>query len=331
MKTSGIPVAVGVALTTASILSSCMQVGPTRKPDTLGQVVTPSDPAARPSKVAVPPVASRTLVPPASLEAGQKIARQGAGNGVAACSSCHGAQGEGNPASGFPRIAGQSTYYLSRQMVAFTNGSRSSPIMTPIAKALDEQQIRDVSAYFASAAPPAVAASSAGSARPSAAVRKRGEILASVGDQSQRLQACANCHGPGGVGEAPTFPYLAGQHANYLKFAMAEWKNGNRKTDSSAHMPLIAKTLNDQDIAAVAAFYSAQPAPPPAGRNMNVPAGSAARPVVGAKSGAAGPQSARDDAPARGAGVGSGTSTNGGSQGPGGGGAASSNHASGNR
>jgi cytochrome c553 len=192
--------------------------------------------------------------------------------------------------------------------------------MTPIAKAMTPQQMRDVSAWYASLGPPAAAAR-APAAKPAAPLMKRGMALAAIGDEAKQVQACANCHGPGGAGEAPTYPALAGQHAGYLTAAMAEWKTGARKTDPSGLMPAIAKKLDERDVAALAAYYAAQPPQAPAKR-VNVAAGSAARPVAAAPTGGSGPPSgARAPAP-QGVGSEQGAPLTGGSQGPGGGGGA---------
>ncbi|HEX8603149.1 MAG TPA: c-type cytochrome [Pseudoduganella sp.] len=261
-----------------------------------------------------------TAFPGGSAKSGQQIAASGGANGVTACVTCHGAQGEGNPAANFPRIGGQSAYYLNKQMLAFANGTRENPIMTPIAKAMSDQQKRDTSAYYESLAAPAAAAAAAGAApaKPTAAQLERGRVLAMVGDEAKQVQSCANCHGPGGRGEAPTYPYLAGQHAGYFTAAMGEWKGGQRRTDNSGQMPSIAKRLSDDDVAALAAFYGAQPVPKPVGLAVNTPAGSAARPALAAARGAGGPKGA----PTMPAGVGSeqGSPLTGGGQGPGGGG-----------
>ena len=242
------------------------------QPDAEKIVVAPPTPPPAPPPSPVTPIPPE---PPASADAGRQIATSGGGDGVTACMGCHGPQGEGNPAAGFPRIAGQPAYYLARQMTAFAGDARVNPVMSPIARAMTAQQIRDVSAYYALAEAPAAAASRAPA--------ERGRVLAVVGDESRRLQACANCHGPAGAGEAPAMPYLAGQHAGYLVAAMAEWKSGVRKTDGSGQMPAIARQLSDQDVAALASFFSAQPPPRPAGSMVNIAAGSAARPVVDAK------------------------------------------------
>jgi len=125
------------------------------------------------------------------VQGGQQLATNGTPNGVTACVGCHGAQGEGNAAGGFPRIAGQSAAYLGKQLGAYANGARVNPIMQPIAKAMNAVQIRDVSAYFASLgdAPTAVpaaapAAADAGAAKPAAGGLDRGRTLSAIGDSA---------------------------------------------------------------------------------------------------------------------------------------------------
>jgi cytochrome c553 len=89
---------------------------------------------------------------------------------------------------------------------------------------------------------------------PDPALVKRGEQLAKIGDAKEGLPGCNNCHGPGGVGEPPTIPYLAGQYAHYTEFELRMWQQGFRKNSPEA-MAMIAKRLNAQDIAAVAAYF----------------------------------------------------------------------------
>ncbi|MFL6674138.1 MAG: c-type cytochrome [Massilia sp.] len=255
-----------------------------------------------------------------SLQAGQQLAANGSPNGVTACVGCHGAQGEGNAAGGFPRIAGMPSYYLGKQLAGYANGARVNPIMQPIAKAMNAQQIRDVSAYYASlgaTGPGAGAPMPAGGA--AARGSARAQVLALAGDRSAGVQACVNCHGPGGAGEPPVYPYLAGQHASYLTATMTQWKNGQRKTDQSGQMPHIGRALSDADIAALAAYYSALPAPPPAARMVNTPSGSTLKPAIAAAAGAPGPK-APGGAGVFGAGTEQGSPLTGGSQGTGGGG-----------
>ena len=169
-----------------------------------------------------------------------------------ACQGCHGAHGEGMAAKGNPRLAGQAAGYLAKQLDDFASGKRASPVMTPLAKSLTEQQRRDVAGYFASLATPYETA--AGPA--DAGLLERGRLLARSGDESKQLQACANCHGPGGSGERFAAPYLEGQSATYLATAIKEWKSGARANDAGKQMVVVARRLDDRDIAAVAAYFA---------------------------------------------------------------------------
>jgi cytochrome c553 len=245
--------------------------------------------------------------------AGQQIAMKG-GSGAAPCSSCHGQQGEGNAASGFPRLAGQSGDYLAHQLDSYANGSRKNPVMEPIAKALNAEQRKAVSAYYEQLSPGGKAASRSSTSGKSPSAPP----LATVGDNKRRVQGCVNCHGPGGIGEPPEYPYLASQHASYLASALREWKTGARNNDPTGQMPSIAKALSDADIKTLSDYYARLPAPPSARELLSMkPA--APRPAAPADS-AAGPKQAT---PTSGTGVEPGTPTQGGAQGPGGAGGAS--------
>ena len=68
------------------------------------------------------------------------------------------------------------------------------------------------------------------------------------------IPACGVCHGVRGVGEPPTIPYLAGQHAEYTATQLQLWQRGSRRNSPEA-MGLFAKKLDDNDIAALAAYY----------------------------------------------------------------------------
>jgi cytochrome c553 len=175
-----------------------------------------------------------------------------AGRGAAlavACQACHGAHGEGNPIGGFPRLAGQTTDYLAAQLRNYADGRRASPVMSPVAKALDAQKRADVAAFFAEQSAPYAAQS----AHPTPGQLQRGRLLVRVGDESKQLQACANCHGPDGSGERYAAPYLAGQSAVYLANAIREWKAGTRHSGEKQMGPVVLR-LDDQDIAALSAY-----------------------------------------------------------------------------
>jgi cytochrome c553 len=87
---------------------------------------------------------------------------------------------------------------------------------------------------------------------------QRGEQLAKVGSAAKDLQACDNCHGPGGIGIPPAIPYLAGQYAQCTAFELKMWQRGYRR-NSPEVMFMTATKLDDQDIAALAAYYQSKP------------------------------------------------------------------------
>ena len=237
---------------------------------------------------------------------GATLATQGA-PGVAPCSSCHGAQGEGQAAAGFPRLAGQPAPYLERQLQAYAEGSRTNSVMQPIAKAMTPDQRAAAASHYASIA----AATDTAPAKPPAA-SALGRTLATVGAQDRNLQACANCHGPEGIGEWATYPALAGQHATYLRNALSEWKDGSRRTDPSEQMPRIARLLSGAETDAVVAYYSSLPVARP------TPPSTASATTQKAQTIVSGPTPAARNAPAQGTGSEQGAPVAGGTQGVGG-------------
>jgi cytochrome c553 len=182
---------------------------------------------------------------------GATIVAQGTAAGAPPCAQCHAFNGVSDASGAFPRLAGQSAFYLAGQLRDFASGVRASALMSPIAKALSPDDIADVTAYFAGVNAPFLPLKT-----PNAALVKRGEELAKAGGP-ERLH-CDNCHGPGGSGEPPVIPYLGGQYAHYIAFTLQMWQEGFRKNSPDA-MEAIAKTLDDQDIIAVAAYYQQVP------------------------------------------------------------------------
>jgi cytochrome c553 len=69
---------------------------------------------------------------------------------AAECAGCHGEDGNGDPKSGFPRLAGQYQGYLTQVLTTYKTGERKHAIMNGIAGQLSADQIRDLSAYYAS-------------------------------------------------------------------------------------------------------------------------------------------------------------------------------------
>lgn len=170
-----------------------------------------------------------------------------------ACFQCHGMNGQGDRAAVFPRLADQTYKYLYDSMKDYASGIRQSSIMGPIAKALTDEQMRNVSAYYA--AQKSVPYPPQPEIDPQ--VLQQGAALAAVGNAQRGVQGCINCHGPDGVGLPPTYPYLAGQYAPYLEAQLKAWKTGARRGDGFGIMENIAKRLTDEEIHAVSQYYAA--------------------------------------------------------------------------
>lgn len=76
-------------------------------------------------------------------------------------------------------------------------------------------------------------------------------------DMPDKAKTCVGCHGADGNSMVPTFPKLAGQHAQYLEKALKDFRDGFRK---DATMQAFAKGLSDKEIKDLAAYYAAQTA-----------------------------------------------------------------------
>jgi cytochrome c553 len=75
--------------------------------------------------------------------------------------------------------------------------------------------------------------------------------------KAKAAQVCAACHGPdGNKPTGPDFPVLGGQHADYLKKALADYKSGKR---NNAIMKGFAATLSNQEMEDLAAWFASQP------------------------------------------------------------------------
>lgn len=75
----------------------------------------------------------------------------------------------------------------------------------------------------------------------------------SAADGKTKSMICAACHGADGNSMVPTFPKLAGQHAEYIAKQLADFKSGAR-TDPT--MTGMAAPLSEQDIADLSVYFS---------------------------------------------------------------------------
>ena len=75
-----------------------------------------------------------------------------------------------------------------------------------------------------------------------------------AGAQKLRSLQCQSCHGKDGLSKLPGAPNLAGQPQDYLVSALQAYRSEDRKNEI---MNTVAKTLKDDDIADLTAYYSA--------------------------------------------------------------------------
>lgn len=263
---SGSP-ARAIAVTAPQIVDTgpAVGVGPApqtgRQPDVPGspQASTPSSPAAAVTSPTAEVVRLATDFSPSrpawegalaagSTEEGQRIVDVGI-PGLVACSSCHGKAGIAPTGSPFPDLAGKQTEYIAKQLMDFRAGTRSHPVMTPIARAMKDSDVGAVAKYFGGLPLAAIPARATGPAR--------GESLDRVGDMTLGLPACANCHGMGGAGVGPLLPSLAGEPQDYLMAQLHAFRTGSRSNDDGGVMRAFAKRLSESDIRALAEFYAA--------------------------------------------------------------------------
>jgi len=89
---------------------------------------------------------------PALVEPGEQVFRGGnLQTGLAACAGCHGPTGTGNPAAGFPSLAGQHAQYIETQLRNFRAMERANDpgqMMRNVASRMTDQEIQAVASYI---------------------------------------------------------------------------------------------------------------------------------------------------------------------------------------
>lgn len=88
------------------------------------------------------------------------------------------------------------------------------------------------------------------------------EVVGNPQAAAAKIEMCIGCHAiPGGYKtafpEVYRVPIIGGQSARYIEAALKSYRKGDRKHPS---MTGIARSMTDQDIADVAAYYSQQTA-----------------------------------------------------------------------
>ena len=164
------------------------------------------------------------------------------------CSHCHGKKGEASN-SIYPRLAGQHSIYLEKQLRNFRDGIRKDEIMNEMAKDLTDEDINALAGYFGSQ--PVQSHRIRSSKKSLAAV---GYYIFHEGNEFSEIPSCASCHGEHGEGNE-NLPRLAGQHKRYVASQLEAFHERER-TNDNAIMHSIAKNLTELELQAVALYVS---------------------------------------------------------------------------
>ena len=136
---------------------------------------------------------------------------------IAMCIGCHGIPGyqaSFPEVHKVPMISGQSGKYIAAALVAYQKGERKHPTMRGIADSLSEQDIADVSAYYEQHG-------KTGAELPAKPSREPSVQVAALLQKG----ACVSCHGDNFAKPIdPSYPKIAGQHADYLFVALKSYK-----------------------------------------------------------------------------------------------------------
>jgi cytochrome c553 len=197
-----------------------------------------------------------TLLPLAALAAAAPVPDTMAQR-MQACTVCHGKEGRATSEGYFPRIAGKPAGYLFNQLVNFRDGRRHNVTMAYLVEHMPDEYLREIAGYFAAldlpyAAPPPATA---------AAQLEQGATLVRQGDARRDIPACVACHGERMTGVQPAVPGLVGLPRDYVLGQLGAWQTGQRRAAVPDCMSTIARRLTPQDVSAVAAWLSSQPAP----------------------------------------------------------------------
>ncbi len=162
------------------------------------------------------------------------------------CAACHGTDGTSVIAAN-PNLAGANAEYLYKQLSEFKAGTRTGTTMPGMVAGLNDQDMRNLAAYYSAQKPkPATAQDQA--------LALAGQKIYRGGVQGTGVPACASCHGAQGQGIPAQFPRLAGQHSDYVYGQLNAFRVGERANDPARMMRTIAEKMTDADMKAVSAY-----------------------------------------------------------------------------
>src|SRR3954454_14820852 len=160
------------------------------------------------------------------------------------CVGCHGENGV-SQMENVPSLAGQLDQFIQWQLVYFRAGARKNEQMQPIVEQINNEDIRNLGAYFASLPPP----------KPEA---DKDPDLSKKGAQAAAGRRCAACHLDNYAG-AKAAARVASQREDYLAKALRDYKSGLRSGGGQAAMAEVAHPLSEEEIVALAHYLAYLP------------------------------------------------------------------------
>jgi len=168
---------------------------------------------------------------------------------AAMCSGCHGEDGNSVDPQ-IPKLAGQYGLYIAKQIRNYLASTRSHQIMSGMAASVSDDDLADISAYFASQ--PVMKGD-----HPSS--NKLGKKLFENDDLSRMMVRCNSCHGTTGKGLEPgnpVYPVIGGQHKEYLLGQLINFRKGARNNSPGGVMNITVHRLSDAELDALADYVS---------------------------------------------------------------------------
>jgi cytochrome c553 len=165
------------------------------------------------------------------------------------CEGCHRKDGSGRANGTYPRLSGQHSRVVVKQLVDIRTGRRHNPDMAPLVAEtlLSLQAMADIAAYV--------------QGLPVAANNGKGPGNDPALGQQLYARDCSTCHGTAGQGDATAFyPMVAAQHYRYLLRELVNIGNGLRR-NSHADMVKVVKPYSQAELDAVADHMSRLPPP----------------------------------------------------------------------
>ncbi|OCK57599.1 c-type cytochrome [Bradyrhizobium sp. LMTR 3] len=158
------------------------------------------------------------------------------------CVGCHGEAGI-SQIENTPSLAAQPDQFIQWQLVFFRAGTRKNEQMQPIVEQLNNEDIRNLGAYYASLEPP------------KASKPDDNPDLSKKGEQAAAGRRCASCHTDSYAGTKGV-ARVAGQREEYLVKALREYKSGVRSGGAMAAMTDVAYSLSEEEIEALAHYLA---------------------------------------------------------------------------